>query len=95
MSYSTISEFGRVNNVLNNDPALYCVLDGLDSQFTFGSTGFQKGNTLCSEYMSNRCAADWDELCEAVFVDPAHKYPRPSCCPQGLTRPSNVARVRI
>lgn len=85
MSYSTISDFGQIMNTYTNDPALYCVLDGLDSQFMFGSTGFQKGNFNCSEYMSNKCAAEWDSTCEAVFHNSSVKYPRPQCCPVGLT----------
>jgi hypothetical protein len=83
--YATISDFGSQMNEPYNDPTLYCVLDGLDSQFMYGSTGFQKGNYLCSEFMTNRCAVDWDDVCQAVFENPAHKYPRPQCCPAGLT----------
>lgn len=82
--YSNITDFGNVNES-NNDPATYCVLDGLDSQFLHGSIGFQKGNFLCSEYMSNRCATDWDNLCDAYSDRKSINYPRPQCCPAGLT----------
>lgn len=81
--YSSISDLGNPNTI--TDPVYYCALDGLDSQFAFGSTGFQKGNYLCSEYMSNRCAAEWDAVCQATLENPAYKYPRPECCPAGLT----------
>ena len=83
--YTTISDFGQVNNVYN-DPVTYCVLDGLDSQFMHGSTGmiFGKGNFKCSEYMSNRCAAQWDDVCQSYSETTTNKFPRPTCCPKGL-----------
>lgn len=82
--YSNIIDFGNVNES-NNDPATYCVLDGLDSQFLHGSIGFQKGNFLCSEYMSNRCSSSWDSLCDAFSERRSKNYPRPQCAPSGLT----------
>lgn len=83
--YTTISDFGNINNVMN-DPATYCVLDGIESQFLHGgSVGFAKGNLNCSEYMSSRCAQNWDELCDAFSETNTVKYPRPQCCPRGLT----------
>ena len=82
--YSTISEFGSIKQPYN-DPTLYAVLDGLDSQFMFGSQGFQKGNYLASEFMANRCSANWDGVCQAVSESPQKWYPRPQCCPAGLT----------
>lgn len=83
--YTTISDFGQINNTLN-DPATYCILDGLDSQFMHGSTGmiFGKGNFECSEYMSNRCASEWDELCQAYSETDTNKFPRAQGCPKGL-----------
>lgn len=83
--YTTISDFGNINNAMN-DPATYCVLDGVESQFLHGgSVGFSKGNFNCSEYMSSRCAGKWDELCEAYSETDTKKFPRPQCCPRGLT----------
>ena len=83
-SYATITDFGASLRKYD-DPTLYCTLDGLDSQFMYGSTGFQKGNFKCSEYMSNRCAAQWDSVCEAISQSPQSWYPRPMDCPVGLT----------
>ena len=77
--YTTISEFGEINEIYN-DPATYCVLDGLDSQFMHGSIGFQKGNFKCSEYMSNRCSAKWDDLCETFADTKTKKFPRSQYC---------------
>jgi hypothetical protein len=50
-----------------------------------GGVGFQTGNQLASEFMSNRCSAEWDGVCEAVMENPRHWYPRPIGCPAGLT----------
>ncbi len=85
--YATITEFGASINNAMNDPATYCVLDGIESQFLHGggTVGFAKGNMKCSEYMSSRCAQNWDELCEAFSETTTVKYPRPQCCPRGLT----------
>lgn len=76
--YRQISDFAPdMDNSYSADPVFYCTTDFLDSQFLHGPQGriFGRYNTNCSEFISQRCAKNWDELCEAISHDRETKYP--------------------
>jgi hypothetical protein len=77
-NYSYIDEFApNINNAYSTDPLSYCVPDYLDSQFLHGGIGrtFGKYNMKCQEFMSARCAKEWDGVCEAASKDPETVFP--------------------
>jgi hypothetical protein len=76
--YRQIGDFApEVDNAYSRDPLLYCVLDPMDSQFIHGSSGrtFGKYNRHCSEFLTQRCAENWDEVCEAISKDKEGRFP--------------------
>lgn len=76
--YRQISDFAPdIKNEITTDPLLYCVLDTMDSQFLHGATGrtFGKYNEHCSEYLSTRCALNWDGVCETISRDNETRFP--------------------
>lgn len=111
--YREISKFApKINNSYSNDPLLYCTLDSLDSQFLHGPQGriFGRYNKSCAEFMSDRCAANWDQVCEAMSKDKETRYPNtitplssledgkpPICLPYGeqLIRNSAFKKYRV
>ena len=108
--YRQISKFApKINNSYSNDPLLYCTLDSLDSQFLHGSQGriFGRYNEGCAQFMSDRCAANWDEVCEAMSKDKEMRFPNTisnnkndpqcSCLPYGeqLIRNSAYKKYRV
>ena len=79
--YRQISDFApNIDNQYSADPLFYCTTDGLDSQFLHGSQGriFGRYNKHCSEFLSTRCAKNWDEVCEAISHDRETRYPNMS-----------------
>jgi hypothetical protein len=76
--YRQLSDFApNINNEYSSDPLMYCVLDSMDSQFLHGPTGrtFGRYNEKCTEYISDRCAKNWDEVCEALSKDVETRFP--------------------
>lgn len=76
--YRPIQTFApEMKDSIRTDPLLYCLLDSMDSQFMHGSTGRIHGkyNENCSHFLTNRCALNWDQICEAVSKDQTNYYP--------------------
>ncbi|NDB36068.1 MAG: hypothetical protein EB023_12175 [Flavobacteriia bacterium] len=76
--YRQISDFAPdIDNQYSADPLFYCTTDGLDSQFLHGAQGriFGRYNKHCSEFLSTRCAKNWDDVCEAISHDRETRYP--------------------
>lgn len=68
--YANISQFGNseVNSlpVFNNDPLTYCIGNNASQRFNHGSTAatFGQNSRPCQVYLSQRCAQNWDGVCE-------------------------------
>jgi hypothetical protein len=68
--YTRISQFGNseVNSlpVFNNDPLTYCIGNNASQRFNHGSTAatFGQNSRPCQVYLSQRCAQNWDGVCE-------------------------------
>lgn len=62
---------------ITTDPLTYCLLDSFNSQMLNGPTGKQNGkySKNCTQFLSNRCAVEWDSACEAVSQDMNIYYP--------------------
>jgi hypothetical protein len=78
INYKGIDDFApNINNAYSTDPLSYCVPDILDSQFLHGTQGRIDGkySMKCQEFMSARCAGNWDGVCEAASQDPNIQYP--------------------
>jgi hypothetical protein len=76
--YRQIADFApNIDNEYSADPLFYCSTDMLDSQFLHGAQGriFGRYNKHCSEFLSTRCAKNWDEACEAISYDRETRYP--------------------
>lgn len=94
--YRQISDFApQLDNEHSRDPLLYCALDTMDAQFLHGATGriYGRYSQHCAEFLSTRCAAEWDHVCEAISKDKEGRYPNessstlsggtPPCLPYG------------
>jgi len=70
MSYQKLVTFGdSLTNslpVYNNDPATLCLGTDINQPFNHGSNGaiYGQNSPECQIYMSQRCARNWDGLCE-------------------------------
>ncbi|UUT40523.1 hypothetical protein [carnivorous sponge associated iridovirus] len=68
--YAQLSQFGAspVNAlpVYNNDPLTYCIGSNASQRFNHGSHAVTYGQNSrpCQVYMANRCAQNWDGVCE-------------------------------
>lgn len=78
MSYQKLANFAPdIDNSYSRDPLYYCTLDPLDSQFMHGTMGRTEGryNSHCSTYLAHYCAAQWDDVCDAISEDPETRFP--------------------
>lgn len=70
MSYKKIIQFGQssVNSlpVYNNDPLTLCIGNNASQRFNHGSSSdtYGQNSTPCQAYLSQRCARNWDGICE-------------------------------
>ena len=71
--YKRIADFGggRLNNlpVYNNDPLTYCLGNNVSQRFNHGSHGslYGQNSKPCQVFLAQRCAKDWDAICEYAF----------------------------
>jgi len=110
--YRQIADFApNIDNEYSRNPLYYCTLDAMDSQFLHGAPGkrFGRYNKHCSEFLSARCANQWDELCEAISQDKETRYPneaaplastfvdapKPPCLPYGQQMLRDAAMKRF
>jgi len=66
-SYARIIRFGQqAQQSPLNDPLSYCVVTDLDNMFTHtAGKRINKDSVECQMFMSDRCANNWDEVCES------------------------------
>lgn len=78
---------------ISTDPLTYCMLDSFNSQMLNGPTGKQNGkySQHCSQFLSNRCAIEWDAACEAVSQDMNMYYPNTGQPVTSQSRLSNLS----
>lgn len=75
MSYQKLVTFGSslVNDlpVYDNDPMTLCLGTDINQPFNHGSNGsiYGQNSPECQIYMSQRCAKNWDGLCEYAAND--------------------------
>jgi hypothetical protein len=64
--YRTISSLGSVNTP---DPVNMCLHEDYTAAFVNGGDWDARGprSTPCQLYMAERCAANWDEACDAYY----------------------------
>lgn len=76
-AYSSIVDFSPDINNISDDPLTYCAVDFLNAQFMHGGQArtFGKYNRNCAEFMSSRCAQNWDQVCEAASLDNNVSFP--------------------
>lgn len=53
----------------NNDPLTYCLGDNISQRFNHGSNAdiYGQDSAPCQAFLSNRCAANWDGVCEQAY----------------------------
>jgi hypothetical protein len=77
--YAQLSHFGAspVNAlpVYNNDPLTYCIGNNASQRFNHGSHAatYGQNSKACQVYMSNRCAQNWDGVCEYAASNQANE----------------------
>jgi acetylornithine/succinyldiaminopimelate/putrescine aminotransferase len=61
--------------VYNNDPLTYCIGDNASQRFNHGSHAatYGQNSKACQVYMANRCAQNWDGVCEYAASKPANE----------------------
>lgn len=77
-SYSCISNFGQGVNNSTNNPLTYCLLQTDDPKFLHGGiagTVAGANNKNCQAFMSDYCAAGWDDICEFASQNQTKIYP--------------------
>lgn len=81
MSYQKLITFGNtLTNALpvyNNDPATLCLGTDINQPFNHGSNSaiYGQNSPECQIYMAQRCANNWDGLCEyAIRPDANYEY---------------------
>lgn len=68
--YSQLSTFGaspaNALPVYNNDPLTYCIGTNMSQSFNHGSNAsiYGQNSSPCQVYMAQRCAKNWDGVCE-------------------------------
>jgi hypothetical protein len=70
-NYARIIKMGpQVQQSPLNDPLSYCAVSGLDNMFmhTAGQR-LEKNSKECQMFMSDRCASNWDGICEIASMD--------------------------
>ena len=93
--YAQLSHFGAspVNAlpVYNNDPLTYCIGDNASQRFNHGSHAVTYGQNskACQVYMANRCAQNWDGVCEYAASKPANEGIQSGSRCHVLRQPSN------
>lgn len=67
MSYARIVNFGpAVQKASLNNPLTYCAVDNLDALFNHTNGAKMNADSeSCQNFMSDYCATNWDEICEA------------------------------
>lgn len=75
MSYKKLIKFGSTASnslpVYSNDPLTYCLGTDLSQTFNHGSNASQygQGSKECQAFLSSRCAARWDAICDYAARD--------------------------
>ena len=77
--YKQLARFGssevNVLPVFNNDPLTYCIGNNASQRFNHGSHAVTYGqnSNACQVYLANRCAQNWDGVCEYAASKPANE----------------------
>jgi hypothetical protein len=77
--YKQLARFGssevNVLPVFNNDPLTYCIGNNASQRFNHGSHAVTYGqnSNACQVYLANRCAQNWDGICEYAASKPANE----------------------
>ena len=83
-TYKKIIHFGSkktgnidVENSQINDPLTYCIGDNTDQRFLHGghSDKYGQHSKHCQLYLQNKCASNWDDVCEFASKDNTVSYP--------------------
>ena len=93
-TYKCISNFGQgAANAPSNSPLSYCLAQTLDTEFIHGAIGetISGANSRnCQAYMGQRCAENWDEVCEYASNNHGRLYPNQlQKCGSGSDIPCN------
>ena len=76
MSYTRINKFGQGAAFdAVNDPVTYCIGRTIDNSFQHGTTLFGQECLPCQVIMSQRCAVQWDNICEMCSHNTNISYP--------------------
>ena len=74
MSYTRFSDFGCNASQKITDPWGYCSTNGIEMGSNHGvDDRYGPHSKKCQLYMSQRCARNWDEKCDAYYA--VHKEP--------------------
>ncbi len=76
-NYARIIKLGpQVRDSVLNDPLSYCTVSDLDNMFMH-TTGkrLTKDSKECQMFMSDRCANNWDLVCENASKDSQYSFP--------------------
>lgn len=72
--YSKLSCLASHSKVLNgpyynNDPLTYCLGDNISQRFNHGGNAdiYGQNSKPCQAYLSERCAKNWDNVCEYAY----------------------------
>lgn len=55
-----------------SDPMSYCMGNNADQRFIHGSNAdiYGQNSTMCQNYLAQRCAKNWDGVCEQLYTRP-------------------------
>lgn len=72
--YSQLSRLASHSQVLNgpyynNDPLTYCLGNNISQRFNHGGNAdiYGQNSKPCQAYLSERCAKNWDDVCEYAY----------------------------
>lgn len=72
--YQQISHFGNSSNgfsVSNNDPLTYCIDGGIGfNHGGYAAASYGQNSSICQTYLAQRCAQNWDNVCEYLYNKP-------------------------
>ncbi len=74
-NYASIKNIGSVIDTdRNNDPASYCINKTIDLSFQHGSDRYGQHCLPCQVYMADKCANNWDDICEYISKNTSTSY---------------------
>ncbi len=99
-NYANIRSIGDiVSNEVSNDPVSYCINKTIDISFQHANNRYGQHCLPCQVYMSQKCANNWDDICEYTSNNTNTLYPNTlqnsSCLNQLINKNLTAGQILI